>query len=327
VFSDTLLPLDELGMASPQEVGNIVYSLASGIGKQRSQRDGSARLPNTWRVMVLSTGELGIGEKIREAGGRPRAGQELRILDIDGDAGKGFGVFDHGGPDGDAGKLASAIKQATVTHYGTAGPAFVAAILAQGVDRIASNIRAAQDALTKRIASDVRNGQILRAAERFALCGVAGELAIQLGILPWSPGVVAAATQELFATWRKDRGEDPGEIRGAFEQIRILLERYGDSRFDPANRALDTRPAPDRLGWVRADSDSKQWLIPPGVWKNLFCQGYDPKVVARALSERGMLLLDAERKFSRSERVDGKVLRVYVLTEKVRTDNSEEVAL
>ena len=98
------------------------------------------------------------------------------------------------------------------------------------MDRIASNIRAAQDELTKRIASDVRNGQILRAAERFALCGVAGELAIQLGILPWSPGVVAAATQELFATWRKDRGEDPGEIRGAFEQIRILLERYGDSR-------------------------------------------------------------------------------------------------
>src|SRR5262249_12948644 len=81
LFSDTLLPLDELGVASPHEVGNIVYSLASGIGKQRSQRDGSARLPNTWRVMVLSTGELGVGEKIREAGGRPRAGQEIRILD------------------------------------------------------------------------------------------------------------------------------------------------------------------------------------------------------------------------------------------------------
>src|SRR4029077_10996853 len=29
LFSDTLLPLDELGVANPQEVGNIVYSLAS----------------------------------------------------------------------------------------------------------------------------------------------------------------------------------------------------------------------------------------------------------------------------------------------------------
>jgi putative DNA primase/helicase len=112
LFSDTLLPLDELGVASAQEVSNIVYSLVSGIGKQRAQRDGSPRPPNTWRVTVLSTGELGIADKIREAGGRVRAGQEVRILDIDADAGKGFGVFDHGGPDGDPGKLASAIKEA-----------------------------------------------------------------------------------------------------------------------------------------------------------------------------------------------------------------------
>jgi uncharacterized protein (DUF927 family) len=319
--------LDELGVASPQEVGNIVYSLASGIGKQRSQRDGSARPLNIWRVMVLSTGELGIADKIREAGGRARAGQEVRILDIDADAGRGFGVFDQSGPEGDPGKLASAIKEAAVTYYGTAGPAFVKALLAEGVDKIASHIRAAHDALTERIASGARSGQVLRAAQRFALCGAAGELAIQLGILPWPPGVVASATEELFANWRSDRGEDPGEIRGAIEQIRTLLERYGDSRFDPANRTSDTRPASDRLGWARGEGDDKQWLIPPGVWRNIFCQGYDPKTVGRILAERGMLMLDAAGKSSRSERVDGKVLRVYVLTEKVRTDDSQGVAL
>jgi uncharacterized protein (DUF927 family) len=36
LFSDTLLALDELGVATAQDVGNIVYSLASGIGKQRA---------------------------------------------------------------------------------------------------------------------------------------------------------------------------------------------------------------------------------------------------------------------------------------------------
>jgi putative DNA primase/helicase len=324
LFSDTLLPLDELGVASPQEVGNIVYSLASGIGKQRSQRDGSARPLNTWRVMVLSTGELGIPDKIREAGGRARAGQEVRILDIDADAGRGLGVFDHRGPEGHPAKLASAIMEAAVTYYGTAGPAFVKALLAEGVDKI---IRAAQDALTDRIAPGARNGQMLRAAQRFALCGAAGELAIQLGILPWPPGVVASATEELFANWRSDRGEDPGEIRGAIEQIRTLLDRYGDSRFDPANRTSDTRPVSDRLGWARGEGDDRQWLIPHGVWRNVFCQGYDPKIVGRILAEREMLMLDAEGKFSRPERVDGKVLRVYVLTEKVRTDDRQGGAL
>jgi uncharacterized protein (DUF927 family) len=45
LYSGTLLPLDELSIASAHEVGNIVYSLASGIGKQRAQRDGSVRPP------------------------------------------------------------------------------------------------------------------------------------------------------------------------------------------------------------------------------------------------------------------------------------------
>jgi uncharacterized protein (DUF927 family) len=327
LFSDILLPLDELGVASAQEVGNIVYSLASGIGKQRAQRDGSSRPPNTWRVMVLSTGELGISDKIREIGGRVRAGQEVRILDIDADAGKGFGIFDHCGPDCDPGKLATAIKKAAVTYYGTAGPAFVKAVSAEGVQKIAEDFRVAQDVLTERIIAGARNGQVLRAAQRFALCGTAGELAIQLGILPWMPGAAADATVELFANWRGDRGDDPGEIRAAIEQIRTLVERYGDSRFDPVNRTSDARSVSDRLGWTRGDGDNRQWLIPPGVWRGIFCQGYDPKIIARALVDRGILALDGEGKFSRCERVDGKPTRVYVVTATVLADDSKWGAL
>ena len=116
------MPLDELGVASGQEVGNIVYSLASGVGKQRAQRDGSARPPRSWRVMILSTGELGIADKIREGGKRVRAGQEIRILDLDADAGKGSGIFDSG----DGAKIADEIRAAAAeASYGTAGPAFV----------------------------------------------------------------------------------------------------------------------------------------------------------------------------------------------------------
>ena len=83
LYSGTLLPLDELSIASGHEVGNIVYSLASGIGKQRAQRDGSVRAPKTWHVTILSTGEVGIVAKIHEGGKRARAGQEVRIVDIE----------------------------------------------------------------------------------------------------------------------------------------------------------------------------------------------------------------------------------------------------
>lgn len=124
-FSDTFLPLDEIGVASGHEVGNVVYSIAGGIGKQRANRDGSAKLPSTWRIFVLSTGEISISDKIKEGGKRARAGQEIRILDISADAGKGFGVFDTGdNPE----QLARDLRQAAITFYGTAGLAFIRAI-------------------------------------------------------------------------------------------------------------------------------------------------------------------------------------------------------
>jgi hypothetical protein len=141
------------------------------------------------------------------------------------------------------------------------------------------------------------------------------------------PGAAADATVELFANWRGDRGDDPGEIRAAIEQIRTLVERYGDSRFDPVNRTSDARSVSDRLGWTRGDGDNRQWLIPPGVWRGIFCQGYDPKIIARALVDRGILALDGEGKFSRCERVDGKPTRVYVVTATVLADDSKWGAL
>src|SRR5690606_14579365 len=128
--TDTLLALDELGAAEAREVAAGVYQLANGTGKGRARRDGTAREPKTWRVLVLSTGELPLSAKLgEERGRRAQAGQTVRMLDIPADAGAGFGVFDHGGETGDAGTFADAIRRAARTSYGTAGQAFVRRIV------------------------------------------------------------------------------------------------------------------------------------------------------------------------------------------------------
>jgi len=211
LYSHTLLPLDELSIASGHEVSNIVYSLASGVGKQRAQRDGSAKAPKTWRVTILSTGE----------GRRARAGQEVRIIDVDADAGKGFGVFDHAGTEGSK-NLADDIKKAAKVSYGVAGPAFVREIESNGIESIVATIRETQDVFRANVIKGTPAGQVLRIADRLGLVAAAGELAISLGVLPWQAGTVAGAAKVIFDGWHEDRGGDDPAAHGHRTDSRAL---------------------------------------------------------------------------------------------------------
>jgi putative DNA primase/helicase len=324
LYSHTLLPLDELSIASGHEVSNIVYSLASGIGKQRAQRDGSAKAPKTWRVTILSTGEVGIAAKIQESGRRARAGQEVRIIDVDADAEQGHGVFDHVGTDGSK-KLADKLKKAASSFYGVAGPAFVKAIEDMGIETVIGTIRETQEAFRNAVVKDVATGQVLRVADRFGLVAAAGELAVGFKILPWQAGTVASAIKVMFDVWHEDRGgDDPAEVRTAIEQIRTLLERHGDGRFDPATPDPNARPVIDRLGYVHGEGGNRQWWILPQTWKDVFCAGLDPKMIAKALAQRGLLLPGDDGKASRFGWINDKSTRVYVLPAKAWIEGGED---
>ena len=117
--------LDELSMVDARDAQQALYGIANGQGKQRAARDGSPREPKSWRVLYLSSGELPVEAKLSTPGRKARAGQLVRLLDVPAERGAGIGVFDNGGPDGDASALAKTIKLAATNAYRTAGPAFV----------------------------------------------------------------------------------------------------------------------------------------------------------------------------------------------------------
>jgi putative DNA primase/helicase len=120
--TDTAVVFDEMGVLDPRDTGAAIYSLANGAGKQRAARDGSLREAKSWRVIVISSGEIPVESKLTENRGRSRAGQLLRFLDIPADRGLGFGVFDNGGSGRDAGEPARAIKIASSVAYGHGRP-------------------------------------------------------------------------------------------------------------------------------------------------------------------------------------------------------------
>jgi uncharacterized protein (DUF927 family) len=307
--SDTALVLDELGQVEAREAAAALYSLSNGGGKVRASRDGAMREPKSWRVLTLSTGELSGEAKLSEDRGRKaRAGQLVRLLDIP--AERGFGAFDHAGPENDAGKLAKAFKQAAISAYGTAGPEFVRRLIDEQVT--GENVRAL---IAEFVAAHVpagADGQIDRAAQRLGLIAAAGELATLLGVTPWEEGEASAAAAWALEQWIGQRGgTEPAENRQAIEQVRLFIEAHGESRFEPLDDP-GARPVSNRAGWRKGEGQDREWLIPPETWRAEICNGLDPKLVARTLADAGMLKRGSDGN-QQVRKIGGTAKRVFVI--------------
>jgi putative DNA primase/helicase len=310
--TDTVMVLDELGIVDAREAAQAFYGLANGQGKQRAARDGSPREPKFWRLLYLSSGELPVEAKLtEEAGRKARAGQLVRLLDVPAERGAGFGAFDHGGPDGDAAALAKAIKQAAIASYGTAGPAFVRELIGSAIS--GDDVRALIDEFVRAAIPAGADGQVERAAGRFALIAAAGELAVRLGIVPWPAGAVREAAAWALERWIELRGgSEPSEALHAIQCVRLFIEQHGEARFACLDDA-DGRPVANRAGYRKGNGSAREWWVLPQVWRAEICAGHDPRFVARVLAEAGMLRTQGEG-LACKVRIGDTTQRAYVVT-------------
>ena len=257
--NDGLLAVDEINECDAREVGAIVYALSNGRGKQRASRTGSARSVTRWRCVVLSSGECTIATKMLEGGYRAKPGQAVRLLDIP--TARTYGAWDdlHGLPTGAV--FADVLKKSVATHYGHAGRAFL--------EKLTRDTRNFSDSLERikalpAFAAKDGEGQDKRAAGRFALYGLAGELATEYGLTGWEQGAALDAAAEGFKVWRANRGKGNDERRQILEQVSSFIERHGDSRFSDADISPDSKfpnQTRDRAGWWRDSSAGRTYLF------------------------------------------------------------------
>lgn len=315
--SDLLVCLDELReLPNVKDAGPVAYMLANGQGKGRANRDGTARAAASWRVLYLSTGEIGLSDLIAEGGGRTYAGQEVRVLDIPADAGAKLGMFERLPQGMKAGAFADALKDAAGTHYGHAGPAFVAELASRhGEAREA--LRMARDAIAATLAPADAAGQVRRVAQRFALVAAAGELATEYGLTGWTEGEAAQAAAVCFRAWLDARGTaGAAEPAAMLAQVRRFLEAHGESRFAPMDQT-DNRATINRAGFRReaADGSGTEFLVLREAFKVELCKGFDNRAVAKALAEAGALKPDNDGSTTRPERLpEFGLTRCYVIT-------------
>ena len=289
LHNDGLLILDELSQIDPKEAGEAAYLLANGQGKARASRTGAARQSARWRLLFLSAGEESLTSLMARAGKKANAGQEIRLADIDADAGAGMGAFEvlHAQPSPAA--LALAVKDAAIRYHGAAGVAWLRHIVADRAglaDTIADGIKQ----FVEEVAPKDAAGQVLRVARRFALVAVAGELAAHYGLTGWMEGESINAARKCFASWLDSfGGAGSREDRTMLSQVRAFFEAHGASRFEDMAATSEQRII-NRAGFYRAGpGGEREFLVLPEAFKREVCQGFDTKTATAALVAAGWI--------------------------------------
>lgn len=323
--SDSLLILDEFGQLDPKVAGECAYMLANEQEKGRATRGGLAKRRRTWRLLFLSSGELGLSDHMRQAGKEMRAGQEVRFVDIPLDAGAGMGGLECLHDFDTAQGLAEGITRNAGLHYGTAGRLWVEWLAKHFYtlpDELAPLIESQKGSMVPEAAAQ----QVFRVGNRFAVVAVAGELATQAGITGWKPGEAAAAVRTCFNAWLGARGHmDNGEEAAMLRQVRAWIEKNGDALFTWTHRAMDDHRGntPYRAGFKRlvdetgkplkfdaateyvenrcsAESSERlasmvEYMVLPEAFRVDVARGFDATAVANLLKRRGHLIHEADR--------------------------------
>jgi len=319
---DALLAMDELAQINAKVLGDTIYMLGNANGKNRARAQGGLRETAKFRILFLSTGEVGMAAHVASVGMATTAGMEGRMAEIparvcDNPPGIYEALHGEASPKALSQRLAHAVKK----YHGTAFPAFLAELVKRDTDEIRETLLKARKLFAERYLTHEAGNQVLRVADRCALVGAAGELATRWGITGWPAGAAMTQAGVCFDAWLHHRGgEGNQEERAMLMQVRGFLEMHGEARFSDWRRSVakDTHAnrVMNRAGWRRllnkesgaivepsdlpgqnvilSDDHVTEYLVLSQVFKNEVCKGFNPRTVAKLLAGRGYLKTEKE---------------------------------
>jgi putative DNA primase/helicase len=299
--NDGFLAIDELGQIDGRAADAMAYMLGNGQTKGRASRDGIAKDTAEFRLLFLSTGEIGLADKLKEGGRKAKAGQTVRMIEISADAGAGMGIFEnlHGFESADV--FAKYLARVAQEYRGTAVPAFLQKVTAESFDTLQSAMSTLTTTWMQEYCPNGIDGQVTRVARRFALVAVVGELAASWGILPWPDQEASKAAARCFKDWLKERGGVGSyEIHEGLQAIITFIERYSQSRFADFD-SPDISKINDRAGFRRKNGNEWEYMIFPETFKVEILGGSkNLSSILRAAADAGLIEKDGEGKNTKS---------------------------
>lgn len=320
LHNDMTMVNDELRELDAKEAGAVAYMQGNGKGKGRAHHAGGLREPVAWRIVMLSSGELGLADHIASAGQKHYSGQEVRFIELDADGGAGLGMWNDVSACAEGGEqFTDALKKFAARYHGTAGRDFLRHLV-KHLDLLPTWWRSHEAAFAGHYRPADAGGQVLRVMGAFCLAGFAGELAARFEVVPWQRGAALSAAGRLFAEWLRARpSASNGEEAKIIAHVRGIMERCWQSRFIDWHRAAGTERVNDRdehgdfkpdlsrmpavhdaLGFrkpdIPFDANSPSYLF--YVTRARFAEelatkgGFKPKRVAAVLKQHGALRCD-----------------------------------
>lgn len=317
-----LLVLDELGKAKPEVVAQAAYMLANGEGKRRADLEGVAKAARRWQVLFISSGEVGLREMLASDTRKAQAGQFVRLVDVPVD-GETHGVFSNV-PDGmRPSRFAKALRGGAKTYHGTAGPAFVEALIRSSrLEGIDSEFEQHMEELTRQLGGHPLTPAQERVFERFALISLAGSLATEFGITGWGDTeIVKRSVLKFFRKWREaeDHSSGVSEANAAVARVREFLLQHERERFVSANFSVPRHMA----GYL----DKEAFYILESVWRDEIHRGYDPLRSARALLDLGFLRPEGRNRLKAKvpSALNDDRIRAFKIRRSILSEDSEPV--
>jgi Domain of unknown function (DUF927)/Toprim domain len=223
--SGTVLALDELAHADGRAIGRLIYAISGGQGKARLTAGAILKHRYAWSTYAVLSSECSLEEKVRADGAAWIAGMAVRILDVD-------------VTDVDRTLSQSIIRDisAVEQHHGHAGPLFVEKLVAAKLHHKPDALRERVMDFARRLADERADAARLRAAICLALPYVAGQLAQDFGLLPWSIDLEAPVRW----AWERFQKSSDAEALTPDEHAIASLRAWIAERWDVTIKSVDT---------------------------------------------------------------------------------------
>jgi putative DNA primase/helicase len=323
-----MLFLDEIGEIEPEALDKVIYMLANGATKGRSDRSGNAKATTHFKVLAQCTGEMGLAAKLAEKNKKAKGGQLIRMAELDADRGKGFNTFDVLNTNPDTGELfttgreqAEYLKIYASKNCGVVIDSFLKEAV-KDIDGFKEDLEAAKTDWLKRKFTGDEGAEVSRMAKRFSTIYASGIMAVEFGIVPFSINEVEACVNTMFDNWLERFGGDSSyELKSMIEDIHRLCVEQQHSRFYNAQPDLEERVnlprekagywkmAPDKNGLVVL---SEFWIL-PNVFEREILKGKDRKVFYPLLAKGGYLIEGDDKHYAQKKQPKGEGRQRFIV--------------